>query len=212
MRDPYSVLGVDRNASMDEIKKSYRNLSRKYHPDANINNPNKAQAEEKFKEVQSAYEQILEMKEKGESYSYGRDPFSSWSSYGSAYKAEEDNGSSYLKGARNLLRMGRYRDTLSVLANTPAAERTAEWYFLSAYANMGMGNNIVAGEQAETACRMDPQNMEYQNFLRRLNDPAAWYRTQSPFGSDFGNSDIEDFCTCCGKGCLYAFLCRCCCA
>ena len=49
MRDPYSVLGLERGASDDEIKKAYRTLSRKYHPDANINNPNKAQAEERFK-------------------------------------------------------------------------------------------------------------------------------------------------------------------
>ena len=54
MTDPYSVLEVSRDASDDEIKKAYRNLSRKYHPDTNINNPNKDQAEAKFKEVQQA--------------------------------------------------------------------------------------------------------------------------------------------------------------
>ena len=48
MRDPYDVLGVPRGASDDDIKKAYRKLSRLYHPDANVNNPNKAQAEEKF--------------------------------------------------------------------------------------------------------------------------------------------------------------------
>ena len=57
MMDPYKVLGVSRSASQEEIKKSYRNLSRKYHPDANINNPNKKEAEDKFKEIQQAYHQ-----------------------------------------------------------------------------------------------------------------------------------------------------------
>ena len=65
MTDPYQVLGVSRSASDDEIKKAYRTLSRKYHPDANINNPNKAQAEEKFKEVQQAYDQIIKGKQNG---------------------------------------------------------------------------------------------------------------------------------------------------
>ena len=60
MTDPYEVLGVSRGASDDEIKKAYRKLSRTYHPDANINNPNKAEAEEKFKQVQQAYKQIME--------------------------------------------------------------------------------------------------------------------------------------------------------
>ena len=57
--DPYEVLGVSRNASDDEIKQAYRTLSRKYHPDANVNNPNAAQAEEIFKQVQAAYDQIM---------------------------------------------------------------------------------------------------------------------------------------------------------
>ena len=63
MEDPYKVLGISRDASADEIKKAYRKLSRKYHPDANINNPNKAQAEEMFKQVQQAYKQIMDEKE-----------------------------------------------------------------------------------------------------------------------------------------------------
>lgn len=63
MMDPYKVLGVSRSASQEEIKKSYRNLSRKYHPDANINNPNKKEAEDKFKEIQQAYHQIMDERE-----------------------------------------------------------------------------------------------------------------------------------------------------
>ena len=67
MRDPYQVLGVSQDASEEEIKKAYRKLSRMYHPDANINNPNKAQAEEKFKEIQQAYQQIMKQREQGSS-------------------------------------------------------------------------------------------------------------------------------------------------
>ena len=75
MRDPYQVLGVSQDASEEEIKKAYRKLSRMYHPDANINNPNKAQAEEKFKEIQEAYE-ILGDKEKRAAYDqYGHAAF-----------------------------------------------------------------------------------------------------------------------------------------
>ena len=58
MSDPYSILGVDRNATDEDVKRAYRKLSRQYHPDANINNPKKDEAEAKFKEVQQAYQQM----------------------------------------------------------------------------------------------------------------------------------------------------------
>lgn len=84
MTDPYSVLGVPRSASDEEIKKAYRTLSRKYHPDANINNPNKDRAEEMFKQVQQAYSQIMKEREAGSGYgAYGNQSYGS--GYGSGY-------------------------------------------------------------------------------------------------------------------------------
>ena len=92
MRDPYQVLGVARNATEEEIKKAYKALSRKYHPDANINNPNQAQAEEMFKEIQQAYQQI--MKERTEGYSYQNSGYvSSSGGYAGSY-----GGGSYGSG------------------------------------------------------------------------------------------------------------------
>ena len=101
MSDPYKVLGVDRNASDDDIKKAYRTLSKKYHPDANINNPNKEKAEEMFKLVQEAYQQIIYERQHpyasagsagAGSGAYGN---SGGSSYGTGYAGGGYNGQFY---------------------------------------------------------------------------------------------------------------------
>ena len=69
-KNPYDVLGISPNASDDEVKRAYRDLTRKYHPDANVNNPLADLAEEKFKEVQEAYDMIMKQREQG-GYNYG---------------------------------------------------------------------------------------------------------------------------------------------
>ena len=77
--DPYKILGVSPSSSKDEIKKAYRELSRKYHPDSYADNPLANLAEEKFKEVQEAYEQIMKGKDSGYSggnASYGQQSYS----------------------------------------------------------------------------------------------------------------------------------------
>ena len=79
MSDPYKVLGISRDATDDEVKQAYRKLSRKYHPDANINNPNKDKAEEMFKLVGQAYNQIMDERKNGYSSGYG----GSYGGYGS---------------------------------------------------------------------------------------------------------------------------------
>ena len=96
MTDPYKVLGVSRDASDEEIKKAYRAMSRKYHPDANINNPNKAQAEEMFKTVQQAYNQIMKEKQGGPSGygGYGQNPYGqrSYGGYDGDNQGQSDFG------------------------------------------------------------------------------------------------------------------------
>ena len=57
--NPYEVLGVSPSASNDEVKRAYREMSRKYHPDSYVDNPLSGLAEEKFKEIQEAYDQIM---------------------------------------------------------------------------------------------------------------------------------------------------------
>lgn len=85
-RDPYEVLGISRTASDEEVKKAYRTASRKWHPDANLNN--EKEAEEKFKEIQDAYRRIIDAREKGyDSFenagTYGRNTYGGTGTYGS---------------------------------------------------------------------------------------------------------------------------------
>ena len=94
MMNPYQVLGISPGASDDEIKKAYRALSRKYHPDANINNPSKAQAEEKFKEVQQAYDQIMKEKQSGGSFG-GSHEYNTSSAGGGSYRYNYNGNQGY---------------------------------------------------------------------------------------------------------------------
>lgn len=189
LQDPYKVLGVSPNASNDEIKKAYRELSRKYHPDSNVNNPMAGMAEEKFKEVQEAYEQIMKERESGaSSYKYGY----GWSNSGADETQE-------LAAVRVYLSAGRYYEALNALNAISINERNARWYYYSAIANAGLGNNILAAEHARQAVNMDPYNAEYQNLLNQLEWQSRRYQERryggTGYGERYGRND-----TSCGTG------------
>ena len=222
MSDPYKVLGVSRDASDEEIKKAYRNLSRKYHPDANINNPNKDKAEEMFKLVQTAYHQVMYERQHpyssssaGSSYGPGSSYGSSGSAGGNAYggssgyggsssgyggygdfwgdffggfggfnggygqagqsarSQEEDQDTIRLRAAANYISSRHYREALNVLSSISV--HSAQWYYYSAIANNGLGNNVIAKQHAQQAANMEPGNMSYQQLVNQLNGSTGWY-------------------------------------
>lgn len=140
MTDPYQVLGVSRGASDEEIKKAYRALSRKYHPDANVNNPNRDEAEEHFKEVQQAYDQIMKEKQQGGGYGYG----GGYSSNSGGYSYAGSHGfgqneSPKMQAAANYIASRHYVEALNVLNGIPFGERRARWYYFSANCHQGHG-------------------------------------------------------------------------
>ena len=204
MFDPYSVLGVSRDASDEEIKKAYRKLSRKYHPDANINNPNKAQAEEKFKEVQQAYEQIMKEKEYGTSGNYNSyDGFGGFG--GQSRRTYQDEEAIRRQAAANYIQSRHFQEAMNVLSSL--SQRNGQWYYLSAMANMGLGNNVNAMNDARTAVNMEPDNMQYRMLLQRLEGGGSWYQEQqNPFGGM--PVDGSDYCM---KLCLANMFCGLCC-
>lgn len=164
MFDPYSVLGVSRDASDEEIKKAYRKLSRKYHPDANINNPNKEQAEEKFKEVQQAYEQIMKEKEYGSSYGNAGGYYGGFT--GRQNSTYQDEEAIRRQAAANYIQSRHFQEAMNVLSSLK--QRNGEWHYLSAMANMGLGNNVNALEDIRTAVNLEPDNVQYRILLQRM--------------------------------------------
>ncbi len=218
MTDPYSVLGVPRSASDEEIKKAYRRLSRKYHPDANINNPHKDEAEEKFKEIQQAYEQIMKEREYGSSYggsgsSGGYDGYGGFGGFGgfgsqgagprrTEYQDEE---AIRRQAAANYIQSGHYQEAMNVLSSL--SEKNAQWYYLSAMANMGLGNNVNALNHIREAVQMEPDNLQYRMLLQRLEGGGTWYQErQNPFGGM--PAEGNDLCM---RLCLANLACNLCC-
>lgn len=201
MTNPYNILGVSQDASDDEIKKAYRKLSRKYHPDANVNNPNKDMAEEKFKEVQKAYQDIMKMRS-GDYTGGGNDYYGG--SYGSGNSSYGNDDDRYIEAAISYIRSGYYEQALNVLIQIK--QRNAMWYYLSGRANLGVGNNIIAVQHAEMAVKMEPGNMEFQRFYNHLRTGAGWYTDRSQtYGGIEPSGDI------CLKCCMANLLCNCCC-
>ena len=213
MKNPYDVLGVKRDADMDEVKKAYRNLSRKYHPDANVNNPNKAAAEEKFKEVQAAYQAIVKEKENpGSGGAYGFD-FDGGSSGGSSYYSSTGNyqgyqgygygGTEEMRTAASYINMGRYREAINILSGIN--NRNATWYYLRACASAGLGDIIQARTDAEIACNMEPSNQQFRELYARLSGQDGWYQDRGESYGMQGCSGSRSSAACC------AIMAMCCC-
>ncbi len=210
--DPYKILGLSPGASKDEVKKAYRRLSRIYHPDANMNNPNKEQAEERFKEVQQAYKMIMEGQtgyhsDMGGFYSGAQSGMGGFRGrYQSGASYQQSEADIHLQAAANFIQNHRYQEALRVLEGI--ASRSAQWFFLSSLANKGLGNDATAMEHLDKAIRMDPDNMQYQQYKQYMQGGMDWYMQMGqPFGGmqDMGQTDF------CSRLCVTMLCCNLCC-
>ena len=188
--DPYRVLGVSRDASDEEIKQAYRRLAKQYHPDLN---PGDQEAARRMQEVNAAYEQIKNP-EKAQSQpgAYGYDPFGGYRQQSYAERGDDQ----YQQAAAQYIRFNRFREALNTLENS--AQRDARWYYLSALANDGLGNQVTAMEHIRRAVSMDPGNPEYLNALNRMEHGGADYRrTAGNYqGFSMGGSPCMNLCLC----------------
>ncbi len=206
IQDPYQVLGVSPGASDAEIKQAYRRLAKKYHPDRN---PGDKAAAQKMQEINAAYEQIKNPTAQagGSSGSYGAggygyggyNPFGGYGPFGGGYQrsygGQGDTQDRYQAGAEQYIRFGRYQEALNLLNSM--TEKNARWYYLSALANDGLGNQVTALEHIRRAVSMEPDNYEYLQALEDIQNGGAAYRRQAgAFRGFHARGGILPLCLC----------------
>ena len=202
-KDPYKVLGVSPDASDAEVKRAYHELAKKYHPDNCQNDDLRALAAEKMKEINEAYDTIKAWRSGKKDPNQGYNP-------GGAY-----NGDPIYARIRYAINENRLNEADSLLESIPYNQRGAEWCFLKGVMFMRFGRYFDAIRMMETACRNDPNNMEYRTTLENLRQATA-----SRQGADGGYQEKKecsncDICTsllcadCCCE-CMGGDLIRCC--
>lgn len=194
MDDPYQVLGVSRDATDEEIKQAYRRLAKQYHPDRN---PGDERAAQMMQRINAAYEAIKNPEKAAPNTGYtGYDPFGG--AWQQAYQQQQrqESGDQYQQAAYRYIQYRRYQEALNVLENS--SQRDARWYYLSALAHHGLGNQITALEHIRKAVSMDPSNQTYLYTLDRMEQGGSAYTERSDTfrGFHFGGSPCSSLCLC----------------
>ncbi|MFA9381000.1 MAG: DnaJ domain-containing protein [Acetanaerobacterium sp.] len=153
--DPYKVLGVSPDVTDQQVKEAYRELAKKYHPDSYADNPLADLALEKMKEINEAYDTVMNMRRTGQSGSNG-------------YTAS-GTGASQFADIRRMINENRTVEAEELLDGIPSSSRDAEWHFLKGSIQYKKGYLDSAYSYFTNACRMNPNNPEYAAALNTLN-------------------------------------------
>lgn len=200
MQNPHEVLGVKEGSTRDEIKKAYRELAKKYHPDQYGNNPLKDLAEDKMREINEAYEYLMKNTSDGtysqnnrssDNYSYNTNTYNT-NNYNNSYNTNHDNNNyAVYNSIRMDIQRGNYRSAEEKL--NAMGTRDAEWNFLMGIVHMKKGWHDSSYSYLTNACNLSPSNREYKEALSRLNYRNNSYR-QTYHGRNSRDNDMCDMC------------------
>lgn len=198
MKNPYEVLGIREGAGPDEIKRAYKELVKKYHPDQYSNNPLSDLAEEKLKEINQAYDYLMKQQQT-ESQTYARSQQNGYN----GYSGGGDTSRGSYDQVRSLINMGNIKAAEDILERI--SNRDAEWYYLAGLIFMRKGWYNEAYTNFSTAVSMDPANYEYREALNRINYTNRQYQSTAYDRRGYNNG--PDLCTMCQ--CLWCSDCCC---
>jgi molecular chaperone DnaJ len=190
LSNPYEVLGIQQGASEEEIKRAYREMVKKYHPDQYQDNPLSALAEEKLREINEAYEALTKNYNVNSNGYRGRGK--GWGGFNNAGASSSSGGSDFYNQIKMHIKTGNINLAEQMLNSSN--DRTAEWYYLNGLVFLRKGWYDEANSSIRTAVNMDPNNFEYRDTLNRINNSNNMYR-----GNAFarGNGQGPDICTIC---------------
>ena len=197
--DPYKVLGVTPQTSDDDVKRAYRELARKYHPDNYVNNPLADLAETRMKEINEAYDMIMNERRNPAGGSSGQQQ-----SYGGAYNGQQYGGyqqrtytganAALYSQVRQAINQGNLGMAEALLQR--AAGRDAEWFYLTGTVYYRKGWYDEAARAYTQACQMDPNNAEYQHALQNLHLSGGYARDRPRRTSGSGGHGVAVFRRC----------------
>lgn len=110
--------------------------------------------------------------------------------------------SAEFRKAVEFINQNRYQDAVNTLMYVVSTERNARWYYLSALANYGQGNSVVALQQIQTAVKMEPQNAVYAQTMQSMRSTGYEY-SQS-------RGQYDQYASCCQNLCMMQMCCMCC--
>ena len=209
------MLGVNQNATEDEVKAAYRKLVKKYHPDQYKGTDYEATANEKLKQINEAYDMIKNGRTSANN-SYYSNQGQQYGGYGYNYNTNGQQSYGYQNGynseqlfkqIRAFLAAGRFYEAEILLKTTSI--RNAEWYFLMGNVYWFRGWQLEAKKYYAQACNMDPANEEYRAAFNRVNTNsyAAGSGYRDPRYARARSND--DICDCCCKLWALDTLCEC---
>ncbi|HBQ63669.1 MAG TPA: molecular chaperone DnaJ [Clostridiales bacterium] len=191
MRNPYEVLGVKENASEDEIRKAYRELVKKYHPDQYRDNPLADLAQTKLAEVNEAYDAIQKSR-KGQGSTGYQDHDGGSGGFG--FRSRHSHGGGAFGEVRQLISQGLLDEADARL--DASSQRPAEWHFLKGVIYSRKGWYDQAYLHLKMAVDLEPANFEYRSALNNINSRNMNYRQASWTRGYRQDQDMCNLCSC----------------